>query len=139
MAIGKINKVKVDNRYNLYYSSNSYPPYNAEHTIHNLTFCLLTSEDGIHFKPEKVNKHDFFGNKENNIVFVGGEYTDNFTVMYDNNPNCPKNEKFKALSGGKDFLENGRSYGVLDLYTSPDGIDFSFKQNWLCLLFVFTW
>lgn len=128
-CVGYFNIVKWQDTYYLYYGANSYPPYECEHTMHPIAFCLLESTDGIHFRPPKLPGCDFFGNRDNNIVWIGTPTTDNFTVMVDENPDCPPEERFKAVSGGTAKNENGRSYGTLDLYVSPDGHSFSFSRR----------
>lgn len=126
---GYFNIVRWQDRYYLYYGANSYPPYECEHTMHPIAFCLLESTDGIHFWPPKLPGCDFFGNHENNIIWIGNPTTDNFTVMVDENPDCLPEERFKAVSGGTAKNENGRSYGTLDLYVSADGHSFSFSRR----------
>ncbi len=128
-CVGYFNIVKWKSTYFLYYGANSYPPYSCEHLMHPIAFCLLESEDGIHFWPPKLPGCDFFGNRANNIVWIGTPTTDNFTVMVDENPTCLPEERFKALAGGTAKNENGRSYGTLDLYVSADGHRFSFRRR----------
>lgn len=124
---GYYNIVKWDGKYYMYYGSNSYPPYESEHPMHDITFCLLTSSDGIHFWPIQNDQYDFFGCRKNNIVFIGDKSTDNFTVMVDENPACPPEERFKAMVGGQEETETGRHVGTLDCYVSADGIHFTYK------------
>ena len=57
----------------------------------------------------------------NNPVFSRAKAIDNFSVFYDTNPNCPKEEKFKALCE----LNLGSEGGThLIYYASEDGYDF---------------
>ena len=83
-------------------------------------FCLAVSSDGKTFKRPKLGVYDVCGT-ENNIVYFENKYVDNFSIIYDDNPACPPEEKFKALKMGND-LEAKKP--TLYLYTSPDGIHF---------------
>lgn len=59
--------------------------------------CVCYSPDGINF--ERVNTgFEWEGTTDNNIVYYG-TVCHNFTPFYDTNPNCPPNERFKALGG----------------------------------------
>lgn len=84
--------------------------------------CVAESYDrGVTFHKVKVGKYTYLGNKANNIVFNRGHADlDNFSVFYDKNPNCPDDERFKALGEDKD--ENGGF--ILKYYASKDGLDF---------------
>ncbi|MHB1153316.1 MAG: hypothetical protein ACYCWE_06300 [Eubacteriales bacterium] len=79
------------------------------------TSCLAVSKDGIHFERVDINKIDYKGIKENNIVYKGVE-AHNFSPFYDENPDCPPNEKYKAIGG---IL----STGGIHIYASADGIN----------------
>ena len=81
--------------------------------------CRAESEDGIHWVKPNYGLYEFKGTKENNIVYLlENDLLDNFFVFYDPNPNCPANEKFKALL--ERVLEDGNP--VLNAATSEDGI-----------------
>ena len=51
-----------------------------------------------------------------------GRNLDTFTVFYDPNPDCPADEKFKALA-----RDSGTD--ILDYYKSADGYDFEYVAN----------
>ena len=78
------------------------------------TACLAVSEDGIHFERAKINKFNYNGITDNNIVFMGVE-AHNFAPFYDNNPKCPADEKFKAVGG---ILATGGIHA----FKSADGV-----------------
>lgn len=78
------------------------------------TTCLALSDDGIHFERVKINRIAYNGITENNIVFMGVE-AHNFAPFVDENPDCPDDEKFKAVGG---LL----SIGGLFAFKSADGI-----------------
>lgn len=83
--------------------------------------CVAESRDGgITFKRPLLYRHEFNGTKGNNIVFMREGSVDNFSVFYDENPDCPADEKFKALSEWMD-PDKGRH---LCCYVSADGYDF---------------
>lgn len=62
------------------------------------TTCLAVSDDGVHFTRAQINRIDYKGIIENNIVFLGAP-AHNFAPFYDENPVCPDDEKFKAIGG----------------------------------------
>lgn len=122
--------VKVGDTYRIYYRA--YPartlvqnmanaPYPSEH---NETICLAESRDGIHFTKPNLGKYEFYGTTANNIVYNREEENDNFSVFYDENPDCPENERFKALSA---FYIN--DYPYLRYYASADGYDFTYVRD----------
>ncbi|MBQ7931937.1 MAG: hypothetical protein IJ334_13100 [Clostridia bacterium] len=78
------------------------------------TSCLAESTDGIHFSRVPINRIDYLGSKENNIVAIG-HHCHNFAPFLDTNPNCKPDEKYKAISG---FFKEG-----ILTYGSPDGIN----------------
>ena len=87
--------------------------------------CVAESRDGgITFRKPNIGKYEYNGTKNNNIIFDRTEKPiDNFSVFYDKNPACPKEERFKALCeinyGGGDPRGTQLIY-----YASEDGLDF---------------
>ncbi|MBR4942274.1 MAG: hypothetical protein IKZ19_09780 [Clostridia bacterium] len=79
------------------------------------TSCLAVSSDGVNFERVPVNKIDYFGIKENNIVKMD-TFCHNFSPFYDTNPLCPENERFKAIAGIP-------AVGGLSVFVSEDGIN----------------
>ncbi|MBQ8447371.1 MAG: hypothetical protein IJX27_00385 [Clostridia bacterium] len=85
--------------------------------------CMAESRDGgITFKKPNIGKYEYNGTKNNNIIFDREGEIDNFSVFYDENPACPKEEKFKALS--EINLGHERGGTKLIYYASENGIDF---------------
>ena len=83
--------------------------------------CLAESDDGIEWGRVPVNRIEFEGSVDNNIVWegIGAEQVGitGFSPFVDGNPNCKENERFKAV-GAK-----GRSsLGGLWPIASADGI-----------------
>ena len=125
---GYESMIKLGDTYRLYYRAQNLV-CNPDGTMvgNRGSFCIAESKDGLNFVRKEINKHDYFGVTENNIFFNQGR--DNFAVIYDENPDCPRKEKFKALSmGGGDgfYKEDGGPHGIY-LFVSEDGIDFKLK------------
>lgn len=114
-----------------------------------MVYCLMESQDGKKFKKKILRKFPYNGDTYNHIFHMEKRYLDNFAVFYDENPNCPESERYKALSMvenrysdkyekylGEDFdtrihtkvPDLDEKKVELALYTSADGIDFDFKR-----------
>lgn len=89
-------------------------------------FTIHESLDGKTFKKKWVDKYLFNGKIHNNIFFFDNR--DNFAVCYDENPDCPDTEKFKAFSlgGGEGHPQDNGPHGLY-MFVSPDGINFTPK------------
>ena len=61
--------------------------------------CVVESKDGIHWTRPDLGLFDYEGSKHNNIVWSEPKL-DNFTPFMDTNPDCPADERFKAMSAG---------------------------------------
>lgn len=117
-----IQIIKVEDKYRMYYSSHN---RSGEGGLSGGIFYMAESDDGINFTKPSLGMFEFKGSKDNNIYFTEDRFVDNFTVHYDENPDCPKDEKYKALSL---FVSNNFYTTELGLYVSPDGVDFTFKK-----------
>lgn len=115
--------VKAGESYRMYYRACALRQ-NEDGSMTNAkeAICVAESRDGITFKKPNIGKYNYNGTKNNNIVFMRETGIDNFSVFYDENPACPVDEKFKALSE----INLGSSNGGTKLiyYASADGIDF---------------
>ncbi len=116
--------LKVGDSYRIYYRADA-----SRHRMDKTmlpgggVICVAESRDGgITFRKPNLGKYEYNGTKNNNIVFVRGESIDNFSVFYDTNPNCPADERFKALSEINFGTNNGGT--KLVYYASADGYDF---------------
>jgi len=113
-----ISAVKDGDIYRLYYRASSaksgFP--GIENSKRHGVVCVAESRDGKIFTRPNVGIYDYGGTKDNNIVFTRGEYIDNFSVWLDENPDCPKDARYKALS-----LCGNR---CLAYYKSADGLHF---------------
>jgi hypothetical protein len=82
------------------------------------TVCYAESRDGIVWTKPKLGLWAWNGSKENNIVWMGDPATHNFAPFKDTKPNCPPDERYKALGG------TVTSKGLL-AFKSADGIHWS--------------
>lgn len=121
VGVNYLRIMKVGERYRIYYRARD--PGFWKHFKTNL--CVAESEDGKVFTRCAVNEHEFDGAKENNIHHAEDRAIDNFSVFYDENPDCPADAKFKALSCLESWLPNhgGRKMELL-YFKSGDGIRF---------------
>lgn len=107
--------------YRMYYKSH----YNGLKTDGSFAtirrICYIESKDGLHWERPVADVITIPESPENNIISFEGYYFDNLFVFYDENPDCPKEEKFKAIYGEW----NNGLYG----YTSEDGIHFDFSPE----------
>ena len=99
----------------LYYRG--YPGVGKNSADGKQTSCLAVSGDGIHFDRAKVNRIEYDGVRENNIVRMDAN-CHNFAPFLDTNPACRPEEKYKAVGG---LL----SLGGLRVWSSPDGIEWT--------------
>jgi hypothetical protein len=104
----------------LYYRGYPYEDGKGDYDDKQVT-CLAVSDDGITFTRPRLGVIDYQEYQNTNIV-IKGTLSHNFCVMYDKNPNCRPEERFKAICG---LHKTG-----LCLFTSPDGIRFKpFEGN----------
>lgn len=116
-----------DGKYYFYYRAQDIV-YDEQGNMHvsPSAFCLKVSADGKNWKNYPVNEYPFGATSVNNIFHP--ERRDNFSVFYDENPACPKEEKFKALSmgGGTGYPQDNGPHGLY-MFVSEDGINFKMK------------
>ena len=114
--------IKVGDTYRMYYRVGGQEGevfVNEDFPPNKNAVCVAESKDGINFTKPVIGKFEYWGEKENNIVFDGSA---SFSVFYDTNPDCPKEEKFKALN----VVPNKE---VLNYYCSADGYDFKYVDT----------
>jgi len=85
----------------------------------NALVCYAESTDGIHWTKPDLGLFAFNGSKQNNIIWDAPRL-DNFVPFKDSNPDCPADERYKAVSSGK---------GGLYALKSSDGIHWSYLQK----------
>ena len=88
--------------------------------------CVAESRDGKNFTRPNLGIFEYGGSKDNNIIMTwkrddGRDYMDNFSVYLDENPMCPPDERYKALTSC--------FFGRLDYYKSADGYHFEFVRS----------
>ena len=92
------------------------------------TMCVAESSDGIHWERLPVNSFEYDGKRENNIIWMGvGEDhlgMHGFAPFLDTNPDCPPDQRWKAVGGGWRYVHNG-----IYLMVSPDGIQWSLASG----------
>jgi hypothetical protein len=126
VTCGYPSVVKLGDKYRLYYRASGKSEMDNKES-----FCFAESDDGVTFTKSVLGKFEFAGSKENNIFHREDRFIDNFSVHLDTNPDCPPEEKFKALSLVSPGIKYtpGKPYPTkLALYTSPDGISFKFER-----------
>ena len=118
--------VKEDDFYRLYYEAWSFDTIAEE----GINVCYAESRDGIHWEKPNLGMCEFRGSKDNNIIMT--RISDNITVMKDPNPDCPPEQKYKALMMVKNMagyanIPEGyteESWPDLVSLVSADGIHF---------------
>jgi hypothetical protein len=93
-----------------------------KHTISKTKVCYAESGDGIHWEKPSLGLCDFEGSSDNNIVLdqKNCELRDMVYVFLDNNPDCPDDQRYKAI--GRDLDK------ALSCYISADGL--RFRKGW---------
>jgi len=62
--------------------------------------CVADSIDGVHWTKPKLGLFEARGGKENNVVLAGvPPLSHNFSPLLDTRPDCPPEQRYKALSG----------------------------------------
>ena len=110
--------LKVGDTYRFYYRASG-----VNEMVKGESFCVAYSKDGKTFERPSLGMFEYGECKETNIHHMEERFIDNFTVHYDTNPDCPENERFKALSL-LSYQGEERYVTDLMLYTSADGLKF---------------
>lgn len=122
----------TDGVYRMYYlgrrSGYSFSKATKEDVAGGVVVCYAESADGINWIKPNLNLFGWNGNFENNIVLDKTVHPDidNFYVFYDENPDCPADERYKGIGaydepkGPNGELNEFRLYSFL----SADGIHF---------------
>ncbi len=85
--------------------------------------CYAESTDGINWVRPNLGIYEWEGSKDNNIIFMPEWDFDGFYVFKDENPDCPKDEKYKAVGRSEE--------GFLVALFSPDGIHFEYEPHFI--------
>jgi hypothetical protein len=104
-----VSVLQDSGKYRMYYRGAAAPDYARRSALkpgetlqpahRNLT-CYAESSDGITWTKPSLGIVDFNGSRDNNIVFDGGEASENFSPFVDKNPQAPASERYKAVGGG---------------------------------------
>lgn len=103
--------------YKIYYTPNEdaavWPP------VHYIS--VIESNDGLNWSKPALNIYEHPELKINNVVLDG--LWDSASFFYDENPNCPKDEKYKAIGKTKGMVDGEEKEGLW-CWTSEDGYNF---------------
>lgn len=108
---------KDEDIYRMYYTVT---PHGRPLPGEGLYACYAESRDGVKWERPELGIYEYDGNKENNILFGPEDLIDGFFVMKDENPQCPPNMRYKAVT--QRLHENGMPY--LMCFVSGDGVHF---------------
>lgn len=119
--------------YRMYYLAGGMNP-RGKFWPYGRSVCFIESADGIEWARPTLNLVEFNGSKANNIItnerMLFGAL-DNFFVFYDENPDCPADERFKGVANFEfKYNPDGSvksehcSYHGLECFVSSDGISF---------------
>jgi len=104
--------------YRMYYRGSHFDEQTKKATHPEVT-CYAESKDGIHWTKPALGLFEYDGSKENNIVWRGVG-THCFTPFKDENPDCPADARYKAISRGRPIGKKG-----LYVFKSADGVVWS--------------
>ena len=99
-----------------------------------IVVCYAQSRDGIHFEKPELGICEYNGSKADNIIWDSAAHSvgsgaenvgiDNFMVFRDDNPNCEKDKRYKAIARW-DHLVDGKPQISLRSFYSADAIHFA--------------
>lgn len=117
-----ISVIQDEGVYRMYVTVHRTPGYPGSDKWSTSLVCYFESTDGIHWEKPSLGIFEFEGSKENNVMFKYDSndplsiVEDGFRVMKDTRPECPPEERYKAVADQK---------ALLQYYTSPDGKHFT--------------
>lgn len=110
--VGYITVLQDDDRLRMYYRGR--PRAGRDGSDDEVT-CYAESRDGVHWEKPNLRLFEVDGTLDNNVILAGATpASHNFCPFKDANPDCPADERYKALGG---ISPNG-----LIAFVSPDGI-----------------
>ncbi len=108
----------------MYYLAWHTPFYEGKPATSEIRVCYAESRDGVRWDKPSLGLCEFEGSKENNILLdAKTQKFDNFFVFLDENPACPPESRYKAVTG-----DYGPSGSYFRSYESADGIHFTPKS-----------
>ena len=112
---------KDGDRFRMYYLTRNVSFQNKQLRVEGLRFCLVESEDGVHWRRPNLGTHEFDGSTDNNIVMVQAD-VDPFNarmgapaIFRDENPDVSPDARYKT------FISSKSPIGMIPM-KSPDGI-----------------
>ena len=109
--------VHAGEKYQLYYRGE---PRSQNRSDEVGRVCYAESDDGIHWTRPDIGAFRWEGDQGTNVLFdETSEVGHNFAPFCDTNPNCPPEQRYKALAG----------LGGLFAFVSPDGIHWTKLQE----------
>lgn len=112
-----VSVINEGTRYRMYYRGQG-----AGNGANGEVTCLAESPDGINWTKPTLNLFESKGTKNNNVVMKGNlqQSSHNFSVIYDNRPGVPADQRYKAVGGVASSIK--RAARGLYRYVSADGI-----------------
>jgi hypothetical protein len=117
-----ISIINDGTRYRMYYRGQG-----AGNGANGEVTCYAESIDGIIWKKPDLNLLETQGTRHNNVVMKGSlqQSSHNLSVIYDDRPDVPAAQRYKAVGGVASSLRHARG---LYRYISSDGINWSRLQ-----------
>jgi hypothetical protein len=121
-------------KYRMWYEAYDVPGWPTNDDI---SFCYAESRDGVHWTKPNLGLFDYYGNKNNNILFrqIGPEVAHSRThgtcVFID--PTAPPEARYKAVSQGQ-WKGSTPPYRVAGM-VSPDGLTWTRCPKPICDVF----
>ena len=85
--------------------------------------CYAESSDGLNWERKNLNMFELEGSRENNIISARNTvWHGPMYVFYDENPDCPKDEKYKMIASA---IKKNELFSV----PSADGIHFDYTKQ----------
>lgn len=97
---GYATVIQEEDRYRLYYRGHRY--LIGDGTLRQAqteAVCYAESEDGIHWVKPSLGLFRWPGVDDNNIIWMGSPEAHNFAPFIDTNPDCPADQRYKAIGG----------------------------------------
>ena len=126
--------IETESRYRLYYFGwKMYDETKTKHYSNIIYKCVLYSDDGLNWYRPDLGLYEYEGSTPNNIIMDMNPdqdtHYDNFTVFIDENPSCPREEKFKATVGEYRKIKGRKEeQTTLFCFISADGLHW--KKGW---------
>lgn len=94
---GYSTMIKDGGRFRVYYRG---MPADVKDGTSGEVTCVAESDDGLRWTKPKLGLFEVRGTKDNNVVYAGDPpFSHNFSPFLDARPDCPSDERYKALAG----------------------------------------